>query len=503
MLTNSEDVGMISILKIAAARLTSADYATLKAAEAQCAARGRSAILVDLSAVRRIARSGLAALVEFQSEAPHQMAVGFFEAGERVQKEISMCSLSRLLRVFKARKDALAAPVFRTRQLTGVKAVILVAGQGARMAPLSRNTPKPLLDFLGRPVLDHVLRHLSAFGIRDFILNPGHLAPQFHAHVRSSPLRSFQFLNEGKWHGDQWQSAPLGSASTLRHLQRNTRAFDEDFLVFCGDAVTNIDVAALLAQHRASGADVTIAAQHVPPAQVQKYGIIDAERSGRICRFVEKPAPKDAPSCLASSGIYVFAPRVLKHVSAQSEQDIAQHLLPSLLAAGRHLQVYDAPFSWIDMGNPNDYFSGLPRGLRGLIPDLMPNGQLIRRHVWAADGAEISPRAVIVGPAFIGADAVVEAGAKLEGPVVLGAGARACGRSLVRRSVVCAQTRINAGTWVDDMIVAPDWALDHRHMDSNAQPHTPLDGIAVETLQDGAPLMQPQPVVQQAGGGAR
>lgn len=504
MLTNSEDVGMISILKIAAARLTSADYVTLKAAEAQCAARGRSAILVDLSAVRRIARSGLAALVEFQSEAPHQMAIGFFGAGERVQEEISKCALARLLTVFKTRKDALAAPVFRARQLAGVKAVILVAGSGARMAPLSKATPKPLLDFLGRPVLDHVLRHLSGFGVRDFILNPGHLAPQFHTHVRSSPLRSFQFLNEGQWQGDHWQSAPLGSASTLRHLQRNTRAFDRDFLVFCGDAVTNIDVAAMVTQHRASGADVTIAAQPVPSAQVQKYGIIDTERSGRIRGFVEKPAPENAPSRLASCGIYVFAPRILKYVSAQSEQDIAQHLLPRLLASGRHLQVYDAPFSWVDMGTPYDYYCGLSRGLRGLIPDLVPNGQLIRRHVWAAAGAEVSPRAVIVGPAFIGADAVVEAGAKLEGPVVLGAGARVCGRSLVRRSVVCAQTRVTAGSWVDDMIVTPDWALDHRYMDSLAQPHTRLEGIVVEPPHhDEETLMPSNLAVRQAGGGAR
>ena len=90
MLTNSEDVGMISILKIATARLTSADYATLKSAQARCLARGRSAMLVDLSAVRRVARSGLAALVEFQSEAPQGLAVGFFGARDRVLEHVDV-----------------------------------------------------------------------------------------------------------------------------------------------------------------------------------------------------------------------------------------------------------------------------------------------------------------------------------------------------------------------------------------------------------------------------
>ncbi|MFY0662030.1 MAG: NDP-sugar synthase [Shimia sp.] len=482
MLTNSEDVGMISILKIATTRLTSADYVTLKSAEARCLARGRSAMLVDLSAVRRVARSGLAALVEFQSEAPPGMAVGFYGARERVENDIARCALSSLLTLFKSRKDALVAPRFRARQLAGVKAVLLVAGSGSRMAPLSARTPKPLLDFLGRPVLDHVMRHLSGFGIRDFILNPGHLAPQIHALVRSSPLRSVQFLNEGQWQGDLWQAAPLGSASTLRQLHHNHNAFDQDFLVFCGDAVTDIDVAALMEQHRASGADVTIAAQNVPPDQVHKYGIIDADRAGRIRRFVEKPSLPHAPSRLASCGIYVVSPRALSHVASRPAQDIAQHLLPALLAAGRHMQVYDAAFNWVDMGCPQDYFAGLSRGLRGLIPGVMPLGHLVRRHVWAADGADVSPRAVIVGPAFIGADAVVEAGAKLEGPVVVGAGARVCGRSLVRRSVIGNHTRIGAGTWVDDMIVAPEWALDHRFAQSHLQSLTPLEGVAAEAV---------------------
>ncbi len=503
MLTNSEDVGMISILKIATARLTSADYATLKSAQARCLARGRSAMLVDLSAVRRVARSGLAALVEFQSEAPQGLAVGFYGARDRVERDITRCALASLLTLFKSRKEALVAPTFRSRQLAGVKAVILVAGAGSRMAPLSAQTPKPLLDFLGRPVLDHVMRHLAGFGIRDFILNPGHLAPQFHTHVRSSPLRSVQFLNEGAWQDGVWQAAPLGSASTLRHLHHNHSAFDQDFLVLCGDAVTDIDVAALLEQHRASGADVTIAAQKVPPDQVQKYGIIDADRAGRICRFVEKPNPAQARSRLASSGIYVMSPRALAHVAPRPDQDIAKDLLPRLLAAGAHLQVYDAPFSWVDMGCPKDYFAGVSRGLRGLIPGVMPLGHLVRRQVWAADGAEVSPRAVIVGPAFIGADAVIEAGAKLEGPVVVGAGARVCGRSLVRRSVISAQTRVGAGTWVDDMIVAPDWAVDHRFADSRVQPLTQLEGIEAEEPDSAGALVSLPFMDQKISGAAR
>ncbi len=477
MLTQSEDVGMISILKIATACLTSADYADLEVAQARCVERGRSAMLVDLSAVRRMSRSGMAALVEFQSEAPAQMAVGFWGANQRVRRHIAQCPLAGLLTLFDTREAALAAPAFRERQLAGIKAVLLVAGTGSRMGPLCQDTPKPLLDFLGRPVIDHVMRHLSRFGIRDFILNPGHLAPQFHAHIQSSALRSVQFSNEGHWQGGQWIAQPMGSASTLRQLQIGGSAFDQDFLVLCGDAVTDVDVADLLARHQASGADVTIAAQKVPRDQVQKYGIIDADRTGRVRRFVEKPAPDAAPSRLASTGIYAISPRALDYIHAAPDQDIAVHLLPALLRAGRSLHVYERPFRWVDIGCGRDYFAGLSKGLRGLIPALVPRAREIRRHVWAADGAQVSPRAVIVGPTFVGPDAVIEAGAKLDGPVVVGARARICTSSLVRHSVICPETRVSSGTWVDDMIVAPDWAFDHRLAAAAPQPTCPMEGV--------------------------
>lgn len=500
MLTQSEDVGMISILKIATTCLTSADYVSLKEAEAQCVARGRSAMLVDLSAVRRISRSGMAALVEFQSEAPCQMAVGFWGAKGRVAKHISRCPLAGLLTLFESRQAALAAPAFRQRQLAGVKAVILVAGTGSRMGPLSMTTPKPLLDFLGRPVLDRVMRHLCTFGIRDFVLNPGHLAPQFHAHIQSSALRSVQFLNEGSWQGGQWIAQPLGSASTLRSLQENGRVFDQDFLVLCGDAVTDIDVADLLAQHRVSGADITIAAQNVPRDQVQKYGIVDVDRTGRVRRFVEKPSPELAPSQLASTGIHVVSPRALQHIDASPGQDIALHLLPELLESGRRIQVYQKPFNWVDIGCGRDYFAGLSRALLGQLSHVVPEAREIRRHVWASPGADVSPRAVIVGPAFIGPDAVLEAGAKLDGPVVVGAGAKICARSLVRRSVICADTRVTAGTWVDDMIVSPDWAFDHRLAKGIPTTTCRMDGVdRVPLLEQVSLLCEPSSVQMQLG----
>ncbi|MBO9406220.1 NTP transferase domain-containing protein [Shimia sp. R9_1] len=485
MLTTSEDLGMISVMKVATSRLTSADFAALRKAQMAAEERGRFAHLVDLSGVRRAAVSGLAALLEFQSAAKSNGSIAFFGAQPAVKAEINKLGIAPLLSLFDTRKEVLAHPAFRACQLAGVKSVLLVAGAGSRMAPISHDTPKPLVDLLGQPVIEHVMRHLESFGLRDFILNPGHLGPQFHTRFKTTAHRSIQFFNEGQFVNQRWQPAPLGSAGTLLALQAQCAAFEEDFFVFCGDALINIDLAEMMAQHRASGAEVTVAAKFVPHEEVQKYGIIEADGRGRITHFVEKPAPEQTQSRLASTGIYVMKPSALRHLSSRftlpdaSMQglDIAQHLLPKILKSGTALQVYEAPFDWVDIGCPKDYFAALSKALRGLIAGVSPEAQEVRRHVWLAPGAELSARAVVVGPCYIGPGAKVSAGAKLDGPTVVGAGARVAPRALVQRSILMPNTAVAPGTWLSDVIVSADWAIDHRFADGGTTSAAPMEGV--------------------------
>ncbi|MBO9400473.1 sugar phosphate nucleotidyltransferase [Shimia sp. R9_3] len=481
MLTTSEDLGMISVMKVATSRLTSADFAALQKAQTAAEERGRFAHLVDLSGVRRAAVSGLAALLEFQSAAKSNGSIAFFGAQPAVKAAVTELGTAPLLSLFDTRKEALAHPAFRACQLAGVKSVLLVAGAGSRMAPISHDTPKPLVDLLGQPVIEHVMRHLERFGLRDFILNPCHLGPQFHTRFKTTAHRSIQFFNEGQFVNQRWQPAPLGSASTLLALQAQCAAFEEDFFVFCGDALINIDLAEMMAQHRASRAEVTVAATSVPHGEVQKYGIIEADVRGRITRFVEKPAPEQTQSRLASTGIYVMKPSALRHLISSGVSpkglDIAQHLLPEILKSGAALQVYEAPFDWVDIGCPKDYFAAVSKALRGLIAGLSPEAQEVRRHVWLAPGAELSARAVVVGPCYIGPGAKVSACAKLDGPTVVGAGARVAPRALVQRSILMPNTAVAPGTWLSDMIVSAGWAIDHRFADGGTTTAASMEGV--------------------------
>lgn len=477
MLMNIEDVGMISILKIATSRLTSGDFSPLKSALFQALSKGHSSLLVDMSGVRSIARSGMAALVEFQSEAPRELRVGFFGACAAVGRDIQKSPFSVLFSFYETREAALNAPDFRDRRLTGTKAVVLCAGIGSRMSPLSFAMPKPMLDFLGKPVLERLLDHLGGFGIRDIVLNPGHLGFQIHAHFRRLTRRNIQFLNEGRQGASGWDAHPLGSASTLARLQQNHNAFEDDFLVLCGDALTDIDVPALMLLHQNSGAEVTIAAQNVPPAETGKYGIIVADSSGRILEFCEKPDPQQARSTLASTGIYVVSPRALIGLDDREGLDIAKHLLPGILARGGKLQVFEQPFSWVDLGCGRDYFDALSLGLKGLLPGLNIACDERQKGLWIAPGADVSARAQLEGPCYVGRDAVIDATAIIVGPSVIGSGAFVAGGSLVQRSVVLPGTRVQTGAWLDEMIACADWAFAHRHADGSPQSHAPMERV--------------------------
>jgi mannose-1-phosphate guanylyltransferase len=475
MLINYEEIGMIAVVRAASRKLSSSDLGSLTKMQDQMIKRGRLAMLIDLGGVRAINRSGLAALVEFASGFPLGARLGFFGAQDAVGKELAACPLTAGLPIFKDLPSALNAQDFRDQQLAGMKAVLLCAGAGSRMAPMTNSTPKPMLDVFGTPILEHLMNHLHGFGIRDMLLNPGHHAPHIHKRFSTTARRSMFFLNEGQYMNGAWQARPLGSASTLARLAHQHSAFTDDFLVMCGDALTDLDLASLVKQHKDTDADITIAAARVPLQEVSKYGVIDADDAGRVRQFQEKPTPNEACSTLVSTGIYVINPRALTHVSEGAGQDIANDLLPTLLAQGGRIFTYAPEFSWVDFGCGRDYFDALEQGLTAGLPGLVPGGHEKRPGLWVEESAQVHPRAQISGPCYVGPGAVIEKDAKIDGPCVISANATIKGRTLVRRSVVCDGTTLHEGSWADNMIVHSDWAINHRFADGRPQNCAPLE----------------------------
>jgi len=486
MLLRVDYTSEIAVLRLGASRLDANFSSSLLRALEDLKAKHQSSVLIDLTKVRSITAAGLAALYESYAQYCGAMIVGFFGASVRVAATIKRCGLEAVLPMYSDMKSALKEPMFRHHCLQGTKAVVLCAGNGSRMAPLSTENPKPMLDFLGKPVLEHILDHLSSYGVRDILLNPGYLGDQVHNHFRSTGARSVFFVNEGIYRKEKWTSKPLGSLSTLVRMQNDHSAFDDDFLVLCGDALMDLNLVDVMENHKASGADVSIIARQVAPEKIPSYGIIVADKAGRVTSFQEKPSQAEAKSDLASAGIYVVNPRALHGISQVEGLDIARDLLPELLRSGGHVCVQTPAFDWVDIGCCADYFSALEKGMRGKIPELELNAEQVQPDIWVAPGGFVSKRARISGPCYIGRNAQVLADATLEGSCVIGDNCIVSGKSYLRDVVLRRDTATGQGAWIEDVIVAPNWAVNHRFADGKKPVNTgPLEAVySTDEIQD-------------------
>lgn len=440
--------------------------------------QGKRLVILDCAKVSRVSISGITSLVEMVSR-PHAIPAALCSLSNSIIRRLVAENLEHSIQHFDDVQHVLKVPQFRACQLADLRVLVLCAGRGARLAPLSDEVPKPMLDMLGKPVLARILDHLESFGIREVFLNPGHLGPQIHSYFakNSRPFQSVFYLNEGNYWNGIWKPGPLGSASTMRKLQADHNAFNSDFLVVCGDALIDIDLADMLAQHQRTDADVTIATLSVPSDKTHKYGMIDVDVNGRILRFKEKPARGTIDSTLANTGIYIFNPRVLSLMQEMHDQDIGADLLPRIMDAGGAMHAYSQGFSWTDIGCAKDYFAAAVSVLGGHVPNATPEGVLRNPLQWVDKDAIISRRAKISGPCYIGPGAKVSAGAKIEGPAVIGRGAIISGRSIVRNSMVMPNTHVQKGAIIDGQITHPNWSVAIQFADGSPQNMDPLEYV--------------------------
>src|SRR5437588_6570743 len=159
-----------------------------------------------------------------------------------------------------------------------MKAVVMAGGEGSRLRPMTANLPKPLLPVCNRPVMEHVLRLLRRHGITETVVTLQFLA---------SLVRNY--FGDGEELGVDLQYAtetrPLGTAGSVKNAQ--AALADDTFFVVSGDALTDVDLTALLDFHRRSGALVTVGLKSVPDPL--EYGIVICDADGRVNRFLEKP----------------------------------------------------------------------------------------------------------------------------------------------------------------------------------------------------------------------
>ncbi|MEK6278287.1 MAG: NDP-sugar synthase [Actinomycetota bacterium] len=331
--------------------------------------------------------------------------------------------------------------------------MILAAGLGTRLRPITFEMPKPMVPVLNRPVMEHIVELLARHSFHDVIANL-HWFPEL---IRGRFGDGSAFGVElGYSHEEQL----LGTAGGVRNV---ADFLGDEFLIISGDALTDIDLAAMREFHGSHDGIATLATKRV--SDTSQFGVTITGADGRIQGFQEKPDPAEALSDLANCGIYMFSSEIFDFFPAEGETgkaagpddppgftDWAMDVFPALLDANVPFYSYEIDAYWNDIGNLEELRQGNFDALAGevAVDRGVPE---VADGVWAGEGTNLD-EAGIAPPALFGARVELEGEVRIEGPAVIGDGCRIGAGSHVAESVVLSDIELAPGTALAQTIAA-------------------------------------------------
>lgn len=345
-----------------------------------------------------------------------------------------------------------------------MKAMVLAAGLGTRLRPLTGSISKPMAPIVNRPVMHHILRLIKNHGFTDAVANL-----HYHPHAITN------YFGRGQRVGIdlRYSLEPklMGTAGGVKAVEKYLKG--DTFLVISGDALTDLDLTKLIRQHRESGGIASLALRRVDDPS--HFGVVITDDNNRILGFQEKPAPGEELSNLCNCGIYVFEPEIFDYIPQDLVYDFGTQLFPEFVEKKIPFFGFEIDGYWNDVGSLEMYRIGNFDALTGRV-NVEISGKEISPGVFVGEGTEIADSAVLTppillgdycriggnvsltGPLVIGDHSVIEEGAALEGVIKwraaqTGAGATVIGGIIGRGAYIRDEVRIHDRVVVGDRCV--------------------------------------------------
>lgn len=287
-----------------------------------------------------------------------------------------------------------------------MQAIILVGGEGTRLRPLTFDAPKQMLPLLGRPLIEHVCSFLAGHGIDEVVLSLGYLPDKFIEAYPDGRIGdvTLRYVTE---------PAPLDTAGAIRFAAVAANVTGT-FVVINGDVLTSLDLSALVAFHRARGAEATIAL--TPVEDPSRFGVVSTDEEGCVQAFIEKPPRDEAPTNTINAGVYVFEPSVLARIAPEGRVSVERDTFPKLAADGALFAKVDHAY-WLDTGTPTAYLQAHRDYLADPTTDGVVGGSWMHPSAMVDDTADVRASSIGAG-CRVGANAVIEGSVLLPGSVV-------------------------------------------------------------------------------------
>jgi mannose-1-phosphate guanylyltransferase len=322
-----------------------------------------------------------------------------------------------------------------------MKAMVLAAGLGTRLRPITYAMPKPMVPVLNRPVMEHTVRLLARHGFAEAIANLHWFPELIEAHFGDGSEFGLD-LSYSR------EDRLLGTAGGVR---KAAGFLGDSFLVVAGDALTDLDFGAMREFHESHDGVATLATKRV--ADTDQFGVVIADEDGRIQGFQEKPDPAEALSDLANTCIYMFRSEVFDYFpspgtskaakpdDAAEFADWAMDVFPALLESDVPFYSHEIDAYWNDIGNLDELRQGNLDALGGLVEVEVAAPEV-------ADGVRAaSPlgEAEVTAPAVIGVGVDLGEGARIDGPAVIGDGCRIGAGAQIRDAILLEGAELPAG----------------------------------------------------------
>ncbi|CFX85580.1 Nucleotide-diphospho-sugar transferases [Syntrophomonas zehnderi OL-4] len=319
-----------------------------------------------------------------------------------------------------------------------MKAMIMAAGVGSRLMPMTADIPKPMIPMANRPLMENTLDLLAKYGFADVIAN---------LHYHGDVIRDYFAAGES-WGVNMIYSPEPELMGTAGGVKKCAWFFDETFVVISGDALTDINLEELLKEHRRNGALATIALK--PVDHVEQFGVVVTDEKGRIEKFQEKPQPQEALSKTANTGIYVFEPEIFSYIPADEFYDFGKQVFPTLVQKKAPFYGHVIDDYWCDVGNINTYRQAHADILCGRV-DVNYQGQLVENENQGGrllgNGVRVGNNVTFKGQVVIGSGCHIEDNVFLENTVVWN-DTRVGENTVIKEAVVGSLCRIGRGSYL-------------------------------------------------------
>ncbi len=316
-----------------------------------------------------------------------------------------------------------------------MKAMIMAAGVGSRLMPLTLSIPKPMIPMANRPLMENTVQLLRKYGLKDIIANLHH----------QGDVISNYFSSGEAWGLNMQYSPELELMGTAGGVKKCEWFLDETFIVISGDALTDINLEELIKTHRQKGALATIALK--PVDEVEHFGVVVTDENGRIERFQEKPRPEEALSKTANTGIYIFEPEIFKYIPKEEFYDFGKQVFPQLVQVQAPFYGHVIDDYWCDVGSINTYRQAHADILTGKVA-VNCNGQLLPKDKQTS--------------LLLGDGVRMGEGVEIRGQVVIGPGCQIGNQVCLENAVIWNDSIVGNQTIIRDAVVGTACSIGQR-----------------------------------------